>query len=268
MNIDTGVPGPAHKMAEENVAVPTIVSREIDFQGRKISSVWIQWFGASDSKPNHIPEGAQFFFDTEHDENHCMWMKDIGSFQVVFIGQIKDWPKTEAIDRLIEITKGSFSTTIVWMMSPVITPTGRPASPMIKISVLGDPICDIIEPKFYCDLTIIEKVMKAISQKRDLLERLIQNPEEALPPEEIPWTDKWEKCNTCEPLSKSYSEKPGVPKGGHINDFSHTCKDCGRRWWQSNDHYHLWQHVKNPIEWESIRRQQILKDAGLSYPEN
>jgi len=59
-------------------------------------------------------------------------------------------------------------------------------------------------------------------------------------------------CRNCEALRHSYDGKPAVPIGGSSNSKTHICPNDGNRWWQTNNHLHLWQQVTNDREWQSI----------------
>lgn len=59
-------------------------------------------------------------------------------------------------------------------------------------------------------------------------------------------------CRNCEALRHSYDGKPAVPIGGSSNSRTHICPNDGNRWWQSNNHFHLWQQVTSDREWESL----------------
>jgi hypothetical protein len=194
-------------------------------------------------------------------------MGQLSSFRVAFIGQIKHWPEPRAINQLIRITGGSVETDIVWLLSPVCIVPGRPASPSMKIVALGDPNFGVIRPKLYSDLSVRDQVLAEVEANMPLAEKLLRNPRMELPPEDMAWVVAPAICSYCKPFEHSHDEKPAVPIGGSCHDFSYVCRYCGRRWWQYNDHYHLWKHVTNRDEWEEIRRQQILKDAGYGFPD-
>ncbi len=254
-------PGPQHEMAKTAVLVPTVINYALVSGENKLQSVFIQWFGEADSP--YMPKDAQFFFDTGHDKDDPVWLGHIDTFKVVFIGQIQYWPNPDVIGSMMEMTGGTPTTNIVWMMSPVSLGIGRPSSSMMRVIVLGDPVCGVIEPRLYVDLTVRDKVMAELEANMSLADKLLANPTMELPAEDVTWADEWPSCNTCEPLEHSHRSKPGVPPGGNRYDLSYLCPVCGRRWWQYNDHFHLWKHVKNQHEWDSIRRTQIYKDAGL-----
>ncbi len=67
-------------------------------------------------------------------------------------------------------------------------------------------------------------------------------------------------CQNCKNLSKSHSGAPAVPNGGDCNTILYTCRRCGRRWWQTNGYFHLWQQVTDPEEW------RILNENGYGDP--
>ncbi len=69
-------------------------------------------------------------------------------------------------------------------------------------------------------------------------------------------------CTNCNSLRHSYDRKPAVPEGGNCNDILHECPHDGNRWWQSNDHFHLWQQVTDLREWEGL-----LREYGKKYPD-
>ena len=63
-------------------------------------------------------------------------------------------------------------------------------------------------------------------------------------------------CENCNNLSNSFDGKPAVPLMGSCNSVLHVCPHDGRRWWQSNTYYHLWQQVTSRTEWEVLLRTQ------------
>lgn len=256
---------PMHETAKNIVSVPTVVDYELTFGEKKLRSAFVQWFGQCDG-PNELPN-EQFFFDMCVEPDDPIWMDKLSSFRVVFIGQIMHWPKPEFVGRLIQMMRGSAETDIVWLLSPVCVEPGRPSSPSMKIVALGDPNFGVIRPKLYSDLSIRDQVMAEVEANLPLAEKLLRDPRMELPPEDIAWLVAPPACSYCQSFEHSYDEKPAVPIGGSCHDFSYVCRHCGRRWWQFNDYYHLWKHVTNHAEWDSIRRQQILKDAGYEFPE-
>lgn len=67
-------------------------------------------------------------------------------------------------------------------------------------------------------------------------------------------------CENCRALSGSCTRRPAVPEGGDCNTILYTCPHDGRRWWQTNAHFHLWQQVTDPAQWD------ILVNNGYGNP--
>lgn len=51
-------------------------------------------------------------------------------------------------------------------------------------------------------------------------------------------------CQNCKNFRHSHEGNPAVPPGGSCNDAYHVCPICGARWWQFNNHFHLWAQVE------------------------
>ena len=149
--------GLRHEMSEVIVPVPTVIIREIKFGKTLFPSIFIVWFGEADSE--NMPKNAQFFFGTGYSPFSRIWLQDVESFEVVFIGKIKDWPEPEFIDSLIEMANGSSDTLISWLMSSK-GEFGGPSSIMAHIVVLEDPDLGLIVPRLYCDLSVRDRIMK------------------------------------------------------------------------------------------------------------
>jgi len=63
------------------------------------------------------------------------------------------------------------------------------------------------------------------------------------------------ECSNCEALEHSHDQRPAVPIGGSCNDILHECPLDGQKWWQYNDHFHLWQRVESNRQWESLKEE-------------
>lgn len=61
-------------------------------------------------------------------------------------------------------------------------------------------------------------------------------------------------CPNCNALRNSYQERSARPQGGKIDQRLHVCPNDGNRWWQSNNHFHLWQQVTSDEEWRVLRQ--------------
>jgi hypothetical protein len=62
-------------------------------------------------------------------------------------------------------------------------------------------------------------------------------------------------CQNCKALRNSGDTRPAVPENGSCNDRLHTCPYDGNRWWQANNHFHHWQQVTNPDEWNVLQKE-------------
>ncbi|OGF63738.1 hypothetical protein A2Z53_02155 [Candidatus Giovannonibacteria bacterium RIFCSPHIGHO2_02_42_15] len=63
-------------------------------------------------------------------------------------------------------------------------------------------------------------------------------------------------CANCNKIRHSHDGSPAVPLGGSCNTLLHICPNDGRKWWQMNTHFHLWQHVTSEREWQALRRER------------
>lgn len=256
---------PSHQVAENQVSVPTVIATELKAEDETLRSVFVQWFGEVDG-PLKL-NGEQFFFDTLCPPEDPMWQDKPETFRVVCLGPIKNWPSPSAIPMLMEMSGGDENTNIVWMLSSLamaVDPS-KPSSPSMPVVLLGDPNYGVIKPQPFCDMSVRDQVLAEFEANLPLAEKLLRDFQMELPPEDRPWEDNPRPCRFCEGFKSSYDEKPVLPEGGSVHDLAYLCLHCGRRWWQFNDYYHLWKHVTDPREWDSIRRQWILKEAGHGF---
>jgi hypothetical protein len=61
-------------------------------------------------------------------------------------------------------------------------------------------------------------------------------------------------CLNCRNLRESHNGRPTRPEGGSVNQRLHVCSRDNNRWWQSNDHFHLWQQVTSDEEWRVLQQ--------------
>lgn len=91
------------------VSVPTIVGR-LALTGNGDVQLCVQWFGQSDNLESLAAEygrvvtqafnKAQFLFPILLKANNTIWMGHPERFEVISIGQIKDWPNQNVIPQL------------------------------------------------------------------------------------------------------------------------------------------------------------------------
>jgi hypothetical protein len=74
------------------------------------------------------------------------------------------------------------------------------------------------------------------------------------------------ECKNCNNLRRSYDGRPAVPIRGSCNTILHVCPYDGNKWWQANDHFHLWQRVTDPEEWEILLREKNEKMLRAGIP--
>jgi hypothetical protein len=259
-------------MVTPTVGVPTITVRDLPVEGGvPRRTICIQWFGKADHC--ELPPEAQFLFEPQCPHDECHWYGAPEKFRVVFLGPVREWPKPEVAERVAElVTAGNLDTYVVWIVSADFplrheTAIWAPASFMVPLVLLGDPNCGVIMPVTYAGLDVLKAENKrARSENMTLADRLWEDLTIVLPSESLPWATVFGECSRCGHLEHSYDRNPGVPFNGTVNDLIHLCLLCGRRWWQFNDYFHLWKHVTSEAEWDGLRRQAILKEAGYPLP--
>jgi hypothetical protein len=74
----------------------------------------------------------------------------------------------------------------------------------------------------------------------------------------------FDACPNCKALKGSFDRQPAVPEGGTCNDVLHICPFDGRRWWQGNGHFHMWQQVTDIREWEAVESWGTPRDKTPS----
>lgn len=259
-------PKPMHEIATTNVEVPTVSVRTLKGDGASREAICIQWFGTAELQ---LPNGAQFYFEPLTDKNSPRWYGEPEAFKVAFIGPVRDWPRREVVQQVADsMTEGNLDGYVAWFVSgkfPEPHPTAVlvVASIATRVVLLGDPNVGVIRPLSYDGAAELKVEDEKVRAQMTLAEQLQANPDMKLPPDAVPWATSWDECTVCEAFHNSCDTKPAVPHRGSCNDLVHLCTACGRRWWQYNDHYHLWKHVTSEQEWDAVRRQSILMKAGL-----
>ncbi len=169
-----------HKVCEQNVAAPTILivrfTPETDREEAKFQvednplqplelnqrrEVNIQWFGEA----ARIDLGErQFRFPVPVLVDDMHWWDQPQSFRVIFLGPVKRWVKPEAVsDFAASLTNGNLDSVICWVASTHYgikhSDGPGPASFTFRMSImLGDGVVGVIMPRFFSDLTILERM--------------------------------------------------------------------------------------------------------------
>jgi len=152
---------PDHKVCKRNVAVPTILVEPFKPGGE--NQVFVQWFGEA----NGIDLGErQFRFDVPISVDSVHWMGHPEIFKIIMLGQVKDWPKKEAVQEIAQgVTKGDLDAYILWVVSThfqIENDSGPgPSTFVVWMNImLGDPNCGIIRPRGYCDTLVLDRENK------------------------------------------------------------------------------------------------------------
>jgi hypothetical protein len=153
-------------VVQTKVFVPTIMTCMVDIGEKMAPSVCVQWFGEYNYPCTR--KDAQFFFDTGISPHHCLWMDKIETFQVIFMGPIKNWVYPSDINRLISMNGWTLNTTILWSMSPYSLNEGVPSSLIMRLTLANNPKYKDVVPKLYFDQSIKEKVLSEIETKNPI----------------------------------------------------------------------------------------------------
>lgn len=167
-NPEIGVFLPGHKICEKNVEVPTISLLDIGPPGKEKPTLCVQWFGETEKplvpRVLPIPEGSQFLFPLMAKPNDVCFFGEPEKFYVVFLDQVKFWLEPMAVQSMMNGPGGGDPDTwIIWLMNSQVGMDfgGYPASPAVKIVLLGDPNCGVIYPRSYRNLEARDEAIKA-----------------------------------------------------------------------------------------------------------
>ncbi len=65
------------------------------------------------------------------------------------------------------------------------------------------------------------------------------------------------ECPTCKGAEHSHDGNPFTPPTGSVQDTLFVCPECGQRWWQYNNYYHLWKAVDEEEFFAAKRNEEI-----------
>ncbi len=153
---------PQHEMCIIKTDSPMVVvkqmidARDPGHPKQENPTMNIQWFGRAKVR---LPEDSQFLFPVLTNPDSIEWIHKPQLFRVVFLGQIKDWPKPEAVQSMIEAFRGNNETWIAWLVSSIVGMQHSdgigPASFAVKVALLGDGNCGIITPQPYTNMEVL-----------------------------------------------------------------------------------------------------------------
>ncbi len=149
---------------EASVVIDTVGNDRIPYHQR----VTVQWFGktsAADFEP------LQFRFELMAKIDDIHWMGAPQNFRVAFIGQIKDWPKPEAIPGIIAAISGNTAESYVaWLWTDYYTVASVhgevPASFLFPVICLGNPNVGAIFPKTYINTKALDEATSRVLQRQ------------------------------------------------------------------------------------------------------
>lgn len=154
MNKEVETVQPQHEVCKSRVDCPAVVIKSFDKKPR----MFIQWLGKAERVS--LPEGSQFLFDVLTDPEDMAWYRKPETFRVVFLGQIKDWPKPEKVQSMVR-AMGNIDKWIVWLVSSYIGIQHSngigPVSNAVGIALLGDGNCGVITPQTYTNMKVLEE---------------------------------------------------------------------------------------------------------------
>ena len=170
---------PEHKVCEQNVSAPAIIvvriTPETDTEAAHFEvetdpsqplrpdqrrEVNIQWFGEA---AGHDLADWQFRFPIAVSVDDLHWFGRPENFRVVFLGPVRRWVNPAAVsDMAASFTEGNLDGMIAWVTSSHYGTRQSegmgPASFAFPMSImLADGIFGIIKPRFFCDLTVMDR---------------------------------------------------------------------------------------------------------------
>ncbi len=160
-----GMVQPQHEICKNKVDFPTVVIKPFSKDANDLG-MFIQWFG--ETKEGSLPKKSQFLFDVLTDPNDIGWYEKPETFRVVFLGQIKDWPKPEKVQSMAK-AMGSIDKWIVWLVSSYVGVRHSdgigPASNAIGIALLADGNYGVITPQPYTNMKVLEEESQKITSR-------------------------------------------------------------------------------------------------------
>lgn len=171
---------PEHMICERNVRVPTVSvvrftpATEVEtvrleartdqtqpLQPGQNYEVDIQWFG--DAEEVDLG-GSQFLFPTGISTESVHWFGHPEKFGVVFLGPATRWPRPDAAQAVADsVTNGDPNGILAWVASAHYgtehSDGPGPACFAFPMKImLADPVVGIIKPRFFSDITVLDRI--------------------------------------------------------------------------------------------------------------
>ena len=105
---------PAHKICEKNVDLPTIFFVDKKRGEGVVRVTSVQWFGEAGKR---FPQKSQFLFEIMlSPDEELLWWDHPEWFDVVFLGQIRNWPNSVVAQWIADdIGGGNLNRWVVWV---------------------------------------------------------------------------------------------------------------------------------------------------------
>lgn len=160
---------PMHEVCRTIVEVPTVlVEPDRDpSNGRRNPDpkIFVQWYGEAEGVDL---QNQQFKFPLISDIYEPRWMSQPELFKTIMIGQVKEWPKKEAVKAIADMAfEGNQEGWIIWLVSThyrVRNPSGEgpPCFFLPWRVMLADPVVGVITPRKYLDLSVLDRANEAV----------------------------------------------------------------------------------------------------------
>ena len=160
---------PMHETCRTTVEIPTILVEPSQDPKKKKLEILVQWYGEAEGVDL---ENRQFKFPLIASVHEPRWMSHPERFGVIMIGQVKEWPKKEAVQAIADMAfEGDQEGWLIWVVSTHYTvngPSGEgPACFFLPWQVmLGDPNVGVISPRKYVDTTVLDRANEKVSRIR------------------------------------------------------------------------------------------------------
>lgn len=154
-------PVPAQEPCARQVTVPTIFTETQGPPSGIDEFVSVQWFGIAQG----VELDLQFRFPLPLSWDRHGWMGEFTDYEVVFLGQVRDWPAKTSVAMEIarQSTDGDMDAWLMWVVSSVNLANEGPASFVLPMpTLLADSGCGIITPRRYYDLSVLTRAEEAV----------------------------------------------------------------------------------------------------------
>ena len=149
---------PAHKICEKNVNFPIILFVDKKRGEGVVRITSVQWFGEAGKG---LPQKSQFLFEIMlSPDEELLWWDHPEWFDVVFLGQLKNWPIAVVAQQIADdIGGGNLDKWVVWVCNHNVqmrySNGSGPQSFIARLVLLGGSNVGAITPQPYQNLNIL-----------------------------------------------------------------------------------------------------------------